>query len=54
MCGHFALLEAYSKHSDDCYWVWVLNDTPFRLIRGDEANCLLGSKNDRYPLGLEH
>ena len=29
-----ALLEAYTKHSDDCYLVWDLDDTPYRLIRG--------------------
>jgi len=43
--SHFALLEALSEHSDDCYWVWVLNDTPFRLIRGDEA-IVYWSQND--------
>lgn len=36
MCS-LALLEAHAKHSDDCYWNWVTNDTPYRLIRGDEA-----------------
>ena len=40
MCSHIALLEALSKHGDDCYWFWVTNDTPFRLIRGEEANRL--------------
>lgn len=41
MCSHLALLEAFLQHSDDCYWVWVMDDTLFRLIRGDEAISLL-------------
>lgn len=35
------LIRGTTKHSDDCYRIWVTIDTPYRLIRGEEANCLL-------------
>lgn len=44
VCVQSLRLIRGAKHSDVCHLVWVMNDTPKRLVRGDEAIVFLTTK----------
>ena len=54
MCSPSALSEAPTKHSDDCCWVWVMNDTPIALLEAMKRFVFLQVLLSFLLLGTGH